>query len=85
VDIGVWIIWVDFLSGECIIRNRLKFRVWIIKMTTKELIALANKQKVDENTIKAFAERIKAREQQFEANRREQAATEKFMARSYTL
>ena len=55
-------------------------------MNVDQLIEFANRQKADDKSIKAFAERIEKREKKFQEHRRKQlAATQKFMARSYTL
>lgn len=55
-------------------------------MNIDQLIEFADKQKVDEKSIKDFAARIEKREKKYKEHRRKQlAATQKFMARSYTL
>lgn len=54
-------------------------------MNTKELLALARKQKADENTVRAYAKRVEEREEQFEKIRRQQAPTAESLARIYAL
>jgi hypothetical protein len=54
-------------------------------MNIEALIVLARSKKADKTSVAAFIARVEKREKIFAENRRLQAPTEQFLARSYTL
>jgi hypothetical protein len=54
-------------------------------MDIKSLLSLSTAKKSNKRSVSEFKARVKKRESSFASDSKKQAATEKFLARSYTL
>jgi len=59
--------------------------LWRIPLDIKSLLSLATEKQSTKRSISQYKERLIKREASFTSNSKKHAATEKFLARSYTL